>query len=109
MPTPLFAVSTLNKPELMLNAVVEEESARLTAPEVAVRFKAPAVSVKPFEAVSRPAEVIVPEPVVETVPEVVIASPAVAVDKVVPLLVQYPWVPALAPMMLPAQVKFPVA
>jgi hypothetical protein len=40
------------------------------APEVAVRFKAPVVRVRPLLAVSSPAEVIVPEPVVEILPEV---------------------------------------
>ena len=78
------------KPRVFKPVLIEElerpDSVR--APDVAVRFNAPVVKLKPFEAVSNPAEVMVPEPVAEMLPEVVIASPAVAVDKVVPLLVQ---------------------
>jgi hypothetical protein len=55
---------------------------------VLVRFSAPVVSVKPFEAVKVPAEVIVPEPDVDIFPEVVTASPPVVVLKVAPLLDQ---------------------
>ncbi len=41
-----------------------------------------------MEAVNNPAEVIVPVPVEEILPEVVIASPEVLGDKVVPVLFQ---------------------
>ena len=58
------------------------------APEVAVRFKAPVVMVKPFEAVKSPAEVIVPVPVEEILPEVVMLSPDVEGERVVPVLDQ---------------------
>jgi hypothetical protein len=47
-----------------------ERPERAKAPDVAVRFNAPVVKVKPLEAVSNPADVIVPEPVVEMFPEV---------------------------------------
>ena len=79
-----------------------------TAPEVPVKLRAPVVNVKPFEAVSRAAEVIVPEEVVEILPVVVILSPAVAGCTVVPERDQYPTVPVDAPVILPVQVKLPV-
>ena len=41
---------------------------RVSVPDPAVKFKAPPDSVNPFEAVSSPAEVIVPVPVVEIFP-----------------------------------------
>jgi len=44
--------------------------------------------VKPSEAVNVPAEVIVPEPEVERLPEVVTLSPAVAGERVVTVLDQ---------------------
>lgn len=59
-----------------------------TAPDVEVRDKAPVVCVNPFDAVNAPAEVIVPVPDVEIFPEVVILSPEVAGDRVVPVLSQ---------------------
>jgi hypothetical protein len=43
---------------------------RFKAPEVEVKFKAPVVNVSPLEAVIKPAEVIVPEDVVEILPVV---------------------------------------
>ena len=91
---PLVFVQPEAPPEVkprVFKPVLMEELERpdsVRAPDVAVRFNAPVVKLKPFEAVSNPAEVMVPEPVAEMLPEVVIASPAVAVDKVVPLLVQ---------------------
>ena len=78
------------KDKLLAPVLIEEapspESVR--APEVPVRFKAPVVRVKPLEAVNNPAEVTVPVPVLEILPVVVTASPAVAGDKVVPTLCQ---------------------
>src|ERR1700694_5307225 len=41
-----------------------------SAPDVAVRFKAPVARVRPLEAVSRPADVMVPDPVVDMLPTV---------------------------------------
>ena len=58
------------------------------APEVEVSDKAPVVIVNPFEAVNVPAEVTVPVPVDEIFPEVVMLSPAVAGERVVPVLDQ---------------------
>ena len=58
------------------------------APEVEVKDNAPVVIVKPFEAVKVPAEVTVPVPVEEILPEVVMLSPDVAGDRVVPVLDQ---------------------
>ncbi len=62
-------------------------------PEVEVRLKAPVVIVNPLEAIRAPAEVIVPVPVVEIFPDVVIASPAVAGERVVPVRFQNPKLP----------------
>lgn len=58
------------------------------APEVEVWDKAPVVIVKPFEAVKVAADVIVPDPEVEILPEVVMLSPAVKGERVVPVLSQ---------------------
>ncbi len=58
----------LFEPALMDDA---ESPERDRAPDVAVRFSAPVVCVKPFEAVSVDAEVIVPEPLVEILPDAV--------------------------------------
>jgi len=60
--------NTLFAPKSRLEA---ERPVRLKLPEVAVKFNAPVVRVNPFEAVRRPAEVIVPVPVVEIFPLVV--------------------------------------
>jgi len=57
-------------------------------PDVPVRESAPVVSVRPFEAVRVPAEVIVPLLVVDIVPDVVIASPELEGERVVPDLDQ---------------------
>ncbi len=54
----------------MLKAVVEADRVRPTDPEVAVRLRAPVVKVRPLEAVSSPAEVMVPVPVVAILPVV---------------------------------------
>ena len=54
-------ISKLLPPVLMLEAPNPE---RLRAPEVAVKFNAPVVWVKPLEAVRRPPAVIEPVPVV---------------------------------------------
>jgi len=62
--------------------------------------------VKPSEAVSVPAEVIVPEPEVEMLPEVVTLSPALTGERVVAVLDQKPTEPL--PEMVPVQVKLPV-
>ena len=76
--------------------VTEEEMAvapkpvKAMAPEVAVRERAPVVKVRPFPAVRRPAKVPVPVPVAEMLPEVVMASPALMGDKVVPVLFHQP-------------------
>lgn len=68
----------------------------------------PPETVSPPKPVSSPADVIVPEPVVEMLPELVTLSPAVAVERVVPLLVQYPTVPVAEPVIFPLQVKLPL-
>lgn len=65
------------------------------APDVPVIFVAPVVCVNPFDAVSSPADVTVPVPLVETLPDVVTASPAVAGDSVMPALFQKPRVPVV--------------
>lgn len=57
-------------PEFIEEALKPE---RAKAPEVAVKLSAPVVRVKPFDAVSDPAEIIVPVPVVEIFPEVVMS------------------------------------
>ena len=51
------------------------------------------VIVKPAVPLRSPAELIVPVPVVEIFPEVVIASPEFAGERVLPVLDQYPKVP----------------
>ena len=63
------------------------------APLVELIFKAPVVSVSPFDAVRVEAEVMVPDPLVEIFPEVVIASPELDGDKLLPVLFQNPSVP----------------
>lgn len=71
--------------------VLIEEAPRpesVKPPDVAVRLSAPPVTVKPFEAVSSPAEVMVPVPDVEIFPDVVMLSPDVAGDSVVAVLFQ---------------------
>jgi hypothetical protein len=71
VPIPILEleVSTLKK-LLTLNAVVDESRVRLTKPDEEVKDKAPVVKVKPLEAVSRAAEVMVPDEVVEILLEV---------------------------------------
>jgi hypothetical protein len=84
---------------IKLFAPVEIEEAprpeRVKAPDVAVKFKAPVVRVRPLEAVRRLAEVTVPVPVVEIFPDVVTASPEVAGDNVVPVRFQNPIFPVV--------------
>jgi hypothetical protein len=87
IPTLELVVSMSNR-LLTLNAVVEDERVRDADPDVDVRLNAPVVSVNPLDAVRSPALVMVPLPVVEILPDVVTASPAVAVDSVVPVLDQ---------------------
>jgi hypothetical protein len=83
----------------MLVAKLEEALMLVVAPEIV----APAVPVR------RPAEVIVPLLVVDILPVVVIASPELTGDKVVPLLVHQPWVPVVALVaMAPSQVRLPL-
>ena len=82
---------------------------RLSAPEVPVIFTAPVVTVRPLEAVRSPAEVMVPEPVAEMLPEVVIASPALLGLIVVEARDQKPTVPVLAVVSPPVMVRFPEA
>src|SRR5947199_150527 len=72
---PLIPVAvTLKLPEvinkLFTPASIDEAASpeRASAPALAVKFNAPEVWVKPFEAVRSPAEVIVPVPVVAMVP-----------------------------------------
>ncbi len=65
----LFELIIMLFPPASIDAAVKPESARV--PEDAVRFNAPPVNVKPLEAVSKPALVIVPVPVVKIFPEVV--------------------------------------
>jgi hypothetical protein len=64
IPTLEFDVSR-SKKLLTLNALVDEVRVKLAEPDVAVSERAPVVRVSPFEPVSVPAEVMVPEPVVE--------------------------------------------
>jgi hypothetical protein len=85
---------------LTLNAVVEDERVRDADPDVDVRLNAPVDSVNPLDAVRSPALVMVPPPVVEILPDVVIASPAVAVDSVVPVLDQYPSTPLVGAVLV---------
>ena len=67
-------------PVLMLTALLEE----------ALRLTVPPLAVKPAEPVKSPAEVMAPAPEVEILPEVVMASPALIGDKVVPVLSHQP-------------------
>lgn len=124
IPTLELVVSTVNNPELILKAVVEEDNVQAAEPEEAVIDKAPVDIVNPLEAVKVPAEVIAPLevvemlPVVERVPALVIVnwsdepnakeSVEVAGLIVVPDLCQKPTVPEEEPVMLPVQVKLPV-
>jgi hypothetical protein len=68
-------------------------------PELITKPLMVSVAVGPLNA---PAEVIVPDPVVEILPEVVTLSPAVAGERVVPVLDQYPIVPEVGAV----EVKF---
>lgn len=90
----VFKLPAVNK---ILFAPKETDEApspdKVKAPDVPVRFRAPVVKVKPLDAVKRPADVIVPVPVVEIFPDVVTASPALLGDNVVPVLFQYPSTP----------------
>ena len=81
---------TVPPPDRPVPAVtVKEELARAAlAIELAGRVTAPDETVNPFEAVNSPAEVMVPVPDVEIFPEVVMASPAVAGESVVPVLLK---------------------
>ena len=72
MALPVFKELAVRENTLVLVAAEVREM----APEVAVMLTAPVVTVKPLEAVSKPAEVIVPVEVVLILPLVVMASPA---------------------------------
>ena len=72
MALPVFKELAVRENTLVLVAAEVREM----APEVAVMLTAPVVTVKPLEAVSKPAEVMVPVEVVLMLPEVVMASPA---------------------------------
>ena len=96
-------VTVENVKLLDVDEIVDEPSPVIdSAPEVDVRFKAPAERVKPLLAVTNPAEVRVPVLVVEILPVVVIASPAVPGERVVPLLFQNARVPVVGAV----EVKF---
>jgi hypothetical protein len=98
-----------------LDPVLIEEAfkpERARAPEVAVRLSAPAVRVKPLEAVNNPADVIVPDPVVEMFPEVeievgVIAPRPIVRPGVVVEFAQVAVTPLLAAV-VPTEVTVPV-
>lgn len=64
----LLAVMVRSLAPVLIEEAPKPES--VSAPEVAVKFKAPVVWVRPLEAVNKPAEVIVPDPVVVILPEV---------------------------------------
>ncbi len=64
----LLEVIIILFPPASIDAAVNPE--RASVPDDAVRLRAPPVSVKPLEAVSKPADVIVPVPVVKILPEV---------------------------------------
>jgi len=85
---PVAVVEKLPEVKVMLLPPVLIEEApkpdKVSAPEVPVMLTAPVETVNPLEAVSRPAEVMVPDPVAEILPEVVMASPELAGDKVDP-------------------------
>jgi len=83
------------KPFEVVEMVDVPRPVRDKAPEVPVRLIAPVVKVKPLLAVRSPADVTVPEPDVEIFPDVVIASPEVPGDKVVPALFQKANVPVV--------------
>ena len=94
IPTLLLVVS-ISKRLFTLNAVADDPRVKSTAPEVEVKFNAPVVKVKPFDAVRSPAEVIVPVPEVAMLPDEAsppvprdTASFAVDVERVVPVLDQ---------------------
>lgn len=74
---------------------IDEEPSpdNVKAPDPAVKLSAPVVRVNPFEAVNSPADVIVPVPVAEILPDVVIASPELLGESVVPVLFQKPNTP----------------
>jgi hypothetical protein len=73
---------------------VKDELARAAfAIEFAGKVTVPEEIVSPLEPVSRPADVIVPVPLVEIFPEVVIASPELLGDSVVPVRFKYPSTP----------------
>ena len=72
MALPVFKELAVRENTLVLVAAEVREM----APEVPVMLTAPVVTVKPLEAVSKPAEVMVPVEEVEMLPEVVMASPA---------------------------------
>ena len=92
-PVPEVIVRAL-VPVLMLDALRPD---RVKAPEVAVRLAAPVVRVRPLLAVSKPAEVMVPEPVAEILPEVEIvpSSLMVSLDTAPDLISMAVLVPAL--------------
>src|SRR3989344_8628524 len=65
------------------------EVRKLSATEAAGREREPAERVKPFSALSRPAEAIVPEPVVARLPEVKMEiSPARSAPTIVPFKIK---------------------
>ena len=89
------ARDTLEKVLILPVAVVEvtdevPKPVSAIEPEVAVSDRAPVVSVKPFEPVNKPAEVTVPVPEAEILPEVVMASPALDGARELPVLVHQP-------------------
>jgi len=89
---PLVAVPSV-KLALVVVKVEADNPVTDNAPLVLVKFNAPLERVNPFEAVKSPANVPVPLPVAEILPLVVIASPLLLGDNVVPVLLQYPSVP----------------
>lgn len=109
-PAPLpKAIVWVPVPPRVTVEVVEPVPMSTAKLEEAFRDTAAPLTVSPAEPVNSPAEVMVPVPVVEMLPEVVTASPAVAGCRVVPDLDQYPTVPSVVRVISPVQAKAPVA
>ena len=80
-----IAVPVMKVPVPLLAILVVPPRVRLPA----VIARSPVVTVSALLAVRSPADVIVPEPVAEILPDVVMASPAVRGERVVVFLCQY--------------------
>ena len=108
-PTLPLVVSTLNTPELILNAEFAELKVKAAEPLVEVKEIAPVERVNPFWAVSNaPAVIVPPAPVADKAPEVVTSSPELVGERVVLALSQKPAVPDDPVVNPPVQSKIPV-